>query len=505
MAESRERWQSRTRFILAAVGCSVGLGNVWRFPYIAYTSGGGAFMIPYLIALLTAGIPLLMLEFAIGQKSQESGPGAMRSLHPKMEWVGWWGVGISFMIVIYYAVIMAWAWDYLFYSFGLSWGTDAETFYNTSFLQVSDGPSAMGGLRLPIFAGLILTWATIYLILAKGLKSVGNIVLWSVPLPILLLTILVIRGVTLPGAIDGLSYYLTPDFSKLLDPKVWLAAYGQVFFSVGIGWGIMVAYASYRPKNTDITNNAFITALIDGGISFFSGFAVFSIVGYLAMLQGIGVPDAVTSGFGLAFVAYPTAISAMPVLRELIGVIFFLMLLTLGIDSAFAMVEAVIAAAHDRWKKRKVMLTRIICVAGFLFGLPFCFNGGIHWLDIVDHWVSTWGLAVVGLLECIVVGWMFPTDLLRDYMNEVSDFRIGRWWNWCLKWITPGVLVVMTIQAFINEFTSVYGGYPLWSVILGGWLVVALLIVTSIILQNKSPISQREISRKVFNIHKKSA
>ncbi|MDP8207112.1 MAG: sodium-dependent transporter [Candidatus Electryonea clarkiae] len=487
MTEGRDRWKSRYRFILAAVGCSVGLGNVWRFPYVAYTSGGGAFMIPYLIALLTAGIPLLMLEFGIGQKSQKAGPGAMRSMNKSMEWVGWWGVGVSFVIVSYYAVIMGWAWDYLIFSFRQSWLPDAGQFYREHFLAVTEGPADWGKLNIPVLGGLVATWMVIYWILHKGIERVGKVVMWSVPLPVILLVILVIRGVTLPGAIDGISYYLTPDFSKLLDPKVWLAAYGQVFFSVGIGWGIMVAYASYRPQSADVTNSAFITALLDGGFSYFAGFAVFSTVGYLATMQGVGVPEAVTSGFGLAFIAYPTAISAMPFLSEAIGVIFFLMLLTLGIDSAFAMVEAVVAATHDRWNISKKRATKIICLIGFVFGVPFCFAGGYHWMDIVDHWISAWGLAIVGLLECIVAGWMFPIETLREFLNKVSDFRVGIWWTICIKWVTPIILIIMIIQNLIGEFTSAYGGYPVWSLMVGGWLVTFLVIGISVWLQLKTP------------------
>ncbi|HEB84764.1 MAG TPA: sodium-dependent transporter, partial [Bacteroidetes bacterium] len=438
MSEPRDRWRSRTRFILAAVGCAVGLGNIWRFPYIAYTSGGGAFMIPYLVALVTAGVPLLLLEFAVGQRFQRAAPGALRAVHPRAEWIGWWAAGVSLVIVVYYAVIMAWAWDYLVFSTRLGWGADPGAFFRERFLRISAGPGEMGSLNLAVLAGLAVTWLAMYWILARGLQRVGAVVLWTVPLPLVLLAVLVVRGITLPGAAEGLAYYLTPDFHALLDPKVWLAAYGQVFFSVGIGWGIMIAYASYRPPDTDVGNNAFITALVDGGVSYFAGFAVFSTVGYLALQQGVAVPDAVASGFGLAFVAYPAAISAMPFGAPVFGVIFFLMLLTLGIDSAFAMVEAVIAALRDRFKLSKQRAAAYACAAGFLLGLPFTFAGGYHWMDIVDHWASVWGLAMVALLQCVAVGWFFPIETLRSYINEVSDFRVGRWWSLSIRWVTPG-------------------------------------------------------------------
>ncbi len=253
----------------------------------------------------------------------------------------------------------------------------------------------------------------------------------------------------------------------------------------------MIAYASYRPQHGDVANNSFITALIDGGISYFAGFAVFSTVGYLAVLSGAPVPEAVSSGFGLAFVAYPTAISAMPFAPGLFGAIFFLMLLTLGIDSAFAMVEAVIGALRDRWKISKLKAARIVCFAGLILGLPFCFSSGYHWLDIVDHWITVWGLAVVGLLQCIAVGWLFPIEQLRTYVNEVSDFRIGRWWILSIRWVTPAVLLVIIGQELLRELRQTYGGYPSWSVWIGGWLVTALLVGVSLLLQMRSPGPKR--------------
>ncbi len=187
MSEPRERWQSRTRFILAAVGCAVGLGNVWRFPYVAYTSGGGAFMIPYVVALVTAGVPLLVLEYAIGQRYQKAAPGALKSVNPKMEWVGWWAAGVSMVIVVYYAVIMAWACDYFVYSFRLEWGREPGKFFLEQFLKVSSGPGVTGELNLPVFAGLLATWLAIYWTLNRGIERVGKVVLWSVPIPLILL------------------------------------------------------------------------------------------------------------------------------------------------------------------------------------------------------------------------------------------------------------------------------------------------------------------------------
>ena len=204
MAEKRDRWDSRTGFVLAAVGSAVGLGNVWRFPYICYKNGGGAFLIPYLVALLTAGIPLLILEYALGHKMQAGAPKSFENVSEKSGYIGWWAVFAGFGIVTYYAVIMAWCFGYLIHSLSVAWGANAESFFHGTFLQLSSGPGDLGSIRWPVLAGLAATWISILLIIHKGVKSVGKVVLVTVPLPLLLLVIMVIRGVTLPGAAEGL-------------------------------------------------------------------------------------------------------------------------------------------------------------------------------------------------------------------------------------------------------------------------------------------------------------
>lgn len=482
MPETRERWDSRTAFIIAAIGSAVGLGNVWRFPYVAYENGGGAFLIPYFAALFTAGIPLVILEFGLGQKYQGSAPLALFRAKPKFEWVGWWALGVCAVIAVYYVVIMAWCWNYIYFSLAQSWQPDADAFFYRKFLNISSGPGELGSISLPVVIGLALTWGAIYWIICKGVGRVGKVVMITVPLPALLMGILFLRGITLPGAIDGLKYYLTPDFSKLLDPNIWLAAYGQVFFSVGLGWGILIAYSSYRAKNAELVNSGFILALSDCGFSFFAGFTVFSIIGYLATITGNPVTEVASAGFGLAFVAYPTAISALPVLPELFGVIFFLMLLTLGIDSAFAMVEAVISGLIDKWKFNKSAAALLFCLVGFILGLFLANRGGFHWLDILDHWAGHYGLAAVGLMECVVIGWFVDVKGFLKGVNESAEFKLGPWWIWMVKYVTPLILGTSILLDLIGEFSAPYGEYPVWSLVTGGWFQVILLISISMFL-----------------------
>ena len=492
MAEPRERWSSRGAFIMAAIGSAVGLGNLWRFPYIAYKNGGGAFLIPYFIALLTAGIPLMILEYGIGQMFQGSAPVALGKVNKKWGWLGWWALGIGSVISFYYAVIMAYSWNYLYHSIQMSWAGNEENFFYQIFLERSEGIGSIGGLVLPIVIGLAATWLCIYFIVCKGVLRVGKVVMITVPLPVLLLVLIAVKSVALPGAWEGIKYYITPNFSALLNPQVWLAAYGQVFFSLTLGFGVLIAYASYRAKHEEINNSAFITSMANCGYSFFAGFAVFSIVGYIAGMQGVPVPEAAKHGFGLAFVVYPTAIATLgSIWGPIVGVAFFVTLLSLGIDSAFSLVEGVLTGVYDRVKINRKLLTFLFCLFGFLLGLVFCTKGGFWWLDVVDNWMSNYGLPVVGLLQCIVVGWLYRTGELKKYLNEVSEIKVRAWWTICIRVITPIALLIIIGLNLVNEIRSPYGGgsYPRWATMIGGWCIIGLITVVAALLARKRNVA----------------
>jgi len=479
MAE-KEFWDSRFAFVMAAIGSAVGLGNVWRFPYIAYTNGGGAFLIPYFVALFTAGIPKLILEFSFGHWSKQGVPGSFKKIGKKWEWVGWWSSLVPFAIVTYYIVVMAWCFSYLIYSLNLRWGANAGSFFLTDFLGTTTGPLDIGGIRIPILLSLAVIWLLVFIVLYKGVGRIGKVVMITVPLPWILLAILTIRGVTLPGAIEGISYYLTPNFSKLTDVNVWLAAYAQVFFSVGIAQGIMITYASHLRKKSDISNNAFIIALADSGTSFLAGFAVFSIIGYIALSQGIGIENLGIAGPQLAFITYPTAISLFPVATAVFGIFFYLALLTFGIDSAFSMIEPITTGVQNKWKMTKGKATAIICFVGFIASLLFTTGSGIYWLDIVDHFVSNFGLVLVGLVECLVLAWAFRVTVFRENANKTSDIMIGRWWDILIKYVVPCILAILLIAAVYENIVRPYV-QPWWVVILGGVIPCGIIFLASFV------------------------
>ena len=475
--EVREHWDSRTAFILAAVGSAVGLGNIWRFPYIVYKYGGGAFIIPFLVALLTAGIPLLILEFSLGHKTNRAAPGAFAFFNTKLKWIGWAAVFIGMGIVTYYTAIMSWSMIYFVKSFSLGWGSGTESFFFNNVLQLSESPSHIGYIVPVIFIGIIITWIWIYFSIIKGAKSVGKVVYITVICPWIILLILIVRGVTLPGAMNGLAYLFTPNFTALMDPEVWINAYSQVFFSISIGFGIMIAYGSFLPKKADIINSAFIIGFADAATSLLASVAIFSALGHLALKKGADVANVVTSGPGLAFVTYPEIINLFPIGAPILGALFFAMLLTFGIDSAFSLVEAFSAAAVEKWNISRAKMNGIIGTVGIILGILFTTQSGLYWLDIVDHYLAVYGLILIGIFECLAVGYIIKPETIRNYANEQSDFHIGKWWDFMIKFFVPIVLIAIMIWNIWAEIANPYGGYSRIALLVGiGALMISFAL-----------------------------
>jgi NSS family neurotransmitter:Na+ symporter len=473
--------------VFAAIGSAIGLGNVWRFPYLAYKYGGGAFLIPYFVCLVVIGIPWFIAEMGMGQLMQRGGPGTMGKIGKKYEWAGWFSVLIAFVIVCYYTVIMAWSVVYLVASVTVAWGTgDAaiggvKAFFNET-LRLTSGPGEWGGYSLTIIAALLFTWIAIYWFIYKGPQRLGKLVRWTVIGPWVLLVILLIRGITLPGSGGGLNFYLTPDFSALMDGEVWFAAVSQIAFTLSLGMAIMFAYGSYNPREGDINNNSIITSLADAGTAFFGGLVVFSTLGYVSMQLGKPIGEVAGSGIGLAFQSFPVAISMMPVGAQIVGIIFFLSLWLLGIDSAFSCAEGVATPIADKWGIPSRRAVALVCIGGLFFGtLVFSAGAGLYWLDMVDRGVSFYGLIIAGILQILIIGWIYGADKLRQQSNAFSDIKIGPWFNWMLKIIVPSGLLFVLIWGFVSDLPR-YGGYPMWATLIGVWGVLALVIVGALLI-----------------------
>jgi SNF family Na+-dependent transporter len=806
--DERQHWSSRTAFILAAVGSAVGLGNVWRFPFIAYQNGGGAFFIPYFAALITAGIPIMILEYGLGILYQKGAPGALEELSSSFKWVGWLALLVGLTISFYYVPVIGWSWKYLAASPDLSWtkptrngtvflktyatydsdeekkrlkeklsgvelieegklnesrqelrsmwGSDEEVMfyhpergsddgwsdrnlrefvkevyrrqngdrppeairvlylphsYHTStdpeknlqkwmsnfyrskleekrdlnapfqwytdlapgrkvdLIKVMENASkyfsrtVLGGFHpgdwqtenllnralnaverhgrafshehlepryfetqksvsvppvlvddvrdgrsdweqrarsfynnklgiylarfdvdgedgftenererivrhlhqiqqsgtvqvhfletiTPAFArvsgrlrylqeqieqagseaernrlrnqkeGVVgtlrtgltslierregfhggesfdsrmwqidwslagwtaLTWLLIFLIIFNGIETVGKVVMWSVPIPLVLLGVLIIRGLFMEGALVGLEEYLVPEWDQVAKPGVWRAAYSQVFFTLSLGFGIMIAYASYQSDDSDIVNNSFITSFANCATSFYAGFAVFSVLGGLAVALNQPVSDVMTGGPGLVFNVYPVALGKLP-LGGFWGMVFFASLLLLGIDSAFSIVQAVVTGLQDIFPDlRQEVIVTVVCVFGLLISVFFfCQRSGMMWLDIMDHFVATsFGLPMVGLLECVAVGMFFSTSSFREKVNAQSEIQINRWWDIFIQILIPVILLFLLWDATVQLAGEGYNNYHKiseYSVLLGGWIYFAVIL-----------------------------
>ncbi len=491
MAEvMRERWTGRVPFIFAAIGSAIGLGNVWRFPYITYEYGGGTFLIPYIIGLFALGIPWIMMEFGIGRYFQRSAPGVFEGIGKRWEWLGWWPVWVAFLIVTYYTVIIAWSLHYAINSATVAWGVGeagaagAGDYFFGTVLQLSSGPGVLGAPVWSILGLLALVWVIIFLVMFRGARVIGRVSIWLVCIPWVLLAVLVVRGLTLPGAVDGLNFYLAPDFAVLGQGEVWFAAFSQIAFTLSLGMAGMFAYGSFIAKKADVTNNAFITSFSDAATAFFAGFAVFSTVGFIMQAMNIPIGEVSAAGLGLAFVSFPVAISMMPGANALIGVLFFLCLFLLGTTSAYFLAYGGVAAPlMDKFGLSRIKASALVCIVAFIIGILYTTSGGLYWLDIVDRTVSFYGLLISGALACLVIGWGFGTRKLREHLNETSDIKIGAWWDWLIKIIVPASLLFVVIYGgFMNDIAAPYEGYPLWAASMI-WVLLAVTLILSFVLQ----------------------
>jgi NSS family neurotransmitter:Na+ symporter len=500
---TRERWTNRYYFIFAAIGSAIGLGNVWRFPYITYKYGGGAFLIPWMVGLIVMGIPWLMMEFGMGRYFQRSAPGVFEGIGKKWEWVGWWPVFCAFLIDTYYTVIMAWSLHYTVSSTTVAWGAGeagaagAAPYFFEQVLNLSSGPGVLGSLQWSLVGFLALVWVAMFFIIFKGAGVIGKVAVWTVSIPWALLVILLIRGLTLPGAVDGLNYYLTPSLAALGDVEVWFGAFSQIAFTLSLGMAGMFAYGSFIARKADVTNNAFITSFSNCATSFFAGFAVFSTVGFIMQALSIPVDEVSAASLGLAFVTFPVGISMMPAVPALIGIIFFLCLFFLGIDSAFFLAYGgVVSPIMDKFGISRVKASALVCGIAFLVGLIYTTSSGLYWLDIVDRTACFYGLLLSGALACIVVGWVFPAKKLREHINETSDIKVGAWFDWLIKVVVPaGLLFVVIYGGFMKDIAAPYGGYPLWAASMI-WVILAVTLGLSFWLQAVKTRTPKEVSEK---------
>lgn len=546
-AVERETWTRQMDFIMSCVGFAVGLGNVWRFPYLCYKNGGGVFLIPYLLIVFIGGIPVFFLEIALGQFMKQGGVSAW-NIAPLFKGLGLASMVIVFFCNTYYIMILVWGLYFLFHSFtnplpwatcGHPWNTPNCTqdfrrpclnhtassapvsssnlsllesvnlsnaqsllnvtcweheglrspvieFWERKVLRLSGGLHEPGAISYEMVLCLMATWIIVYFCMWKGVKSTGKVVYFTALFPYLVLVVLLAHGVTLPGALDGIVYYLKPDWSKLGEAQVWIDAGTQIFFSYAIGLGALTALGSYNRFHNNCYQDAFMLALINSGTSFFAGFVVFSVLGFMAAEQGVDISKVAESGPGLAFIAYPKAVTLMP-LAPLWAALFFFMLLILGLDSQFVGVEGLITGIMDMLPPKSVLgslqrevVAAICCLICFLIDMSMVTEGGMYVFQLFDYYSAS-GITLLwqAFWECVVIAWVYGADRFMDDVARMIGYQPLPYMKWCWSYITPLVCVGVFLFHVVNykplTYNTVYT-YPLWGELLGWALALSSML-----------------------------
>ncbi|XP_026487809.2 sodium- and chloride-dependent glycine transporter 1-like [Vanessa tameamea] len=492
---AHERWGNQLEYLLSCLGYAVGIGNLWRFPYLCYRNGGGAFLIPYLLTLVTCGIPLVYLETFLGQFAS-AGCISVFNINPLFKGAGYAAIILNVIAIIYFASIMSYPILYIYHSFssplpwqscGNSWNTEKcleitgnyslianrsvttpeDEFFHIRLLNMSSSITHIGGIVWPLFWCNVICWVIVYLCICNGVKSVGKIVYFTVIFPYVVLCALFIRGITLPGAWQGILYFVLPDWNQLTKPKVWADAATQIFYSLGPGWGGLVSMASFNSLHYDNLRSSIIIPLVNSGTSIWAGFVVFSVLGFAAERAGVPVGQVASAGPGLAFITYPTAVSMMPA-PNFWAITFFIMLFFLGVDTMFVTIEAIIAGLLDEFtqmRKRKKLVTFLTCLILFSLSIICNTEGGLHIIGLLDAHVAIACVPVVCGLELIGAVYTYgPKKLAIDVL-----FTTGRplWPMWIILWryIIPVLLLIITTYS-LREASGLAGwGVALVSVI----------------------------------------
>jgi len=450
-AGGRAVWNSKLGFILAASGSAIGLGNIIFFGANAYRFGGGAFYVPYFVALLVLGIPMMIVELGLGVTQRSALPGAMYKTTGKHgEFWGWWSLLNAMIIAMYYITILAWVAGMLIK------GLDGSLY--------KGGASTVGSSLGDVFKSWLTVglaffiWGLNIFFLFRGTKTIEKAVKVFVPLMWFFMAVLVVRGLTLDSGFQGVWYLFTPNFSGITEPTVWQGAFSQMFFSLSLGLGTMTAYASYLPKKSDVVSNGSVVSFMNCGFEFVAGLAIFSMLFAFTLHPGES-----TGTLGLSLYVVPVGIANFPALQTMFAVMFFFLLLIAGLSSSISIIESPVAAISDKfgWSRKRSLLT----VAGFgaagsvLFALPIMLKQGgtpkqsigLSLLELFDHWAFGYSLLVVGLVEAIAIGWGYGIKKLRTQINENARFKLGPWFDVLIKFVIPILIVTVLVLNVIKE------------------------------------------------------
>ncbi|XP_077190140.1 sodium- and chloride-dependent glycine transporter 1 isoform X1 [Paroedura picta] len=518
----RGNWGNQIEFVLTSVGYAVGLGNVWRFPYLCYRNGGGAFMFPYFIMLVFCGIPLFFMELSFGQFASQGCLGVWK-VSPMFKGVGYGMMVVSTYIGIYYNVVICIAFYYFFSSMtrvlpwtycNNPWNTPdctgvldvtnssagsslnftqmlnqtlkrtspSEEYWRRYVLKLSDDIGNLGEVRLPLLGCLGVSWVVVFLCLIKGVKSSGKVVYFTATFPYVVLTILFVRGITLEGAVTGIMYYLTPQWDKILDAKVWGDAASQIFYSLGCAWGGLITMASYNKFHNNCYRDSIIISITNCATSVYAGFVIFSILGFMASHLGVDVSKVADHGPGLAFVAYPEALTLLPI-SPLWSILFFFMLILLGLGTQFCLLETLVTAIVDEvgndWIiRRKTFVTLGVAVVGFLLGVPLTTQAGIYWLLLMDNYAASFSLVVISCIMCVSIMYVYGH---RNYFKDIEmmlGFPPPMFFQICWRFISPVIIFFILVFTVIQYRPITYNTYiyPSWAITIGFLMALSSVV-----------------------------
>ncbi|XP_035779621.1 sodium-dependent neutral amino acid transporter B(0)AT3-like isoform X1 [Anopheles albimanus] len=538
--DERESWDSKWTFLLATIGYAVGLGNVWRFPYLAQKNGGGAFLVPYFIMLLLQGLPIFYLELAIGQRLRKGAIGVWHEVSAYLGGIGISSAFVSYIVALYYNTIIAWCLIYLLHSFEspLPWAecpkrlfanftydvepecvvsSPTKYYWYRETLQVSHSVNEPEQINYTVALALITAWSLVYLCMVQGITESSKIVYITAIFPYVVLIIFFFRGITLKGALDGIAHLFTPRWESILEPVVWLEAGTQIFFSLGLAFGGLIAFSSYNPANNNCYRDALVVSITNCSTSMFAGVVVFSVIGFKAtsiydscvaertemvrlnksteLLPVCNLQKELensASGTGLAFIIFTEAINQFPA-AQLWAVLFFLMLFTLGIDSQFGTLEGVSTSLMDMKlfpNVPKEMITGFLCVSCCVISMCFANGAGSYIFQLMDSFAGSYTLLIIAFFECIGVSYIYGIKRFADDIELMTGSRPGLYWMLCWKYISPIAMITILVASFL-ELASEGSSYPGWNALTGTtdrlewphWCIVVaiLLILVSIL------------------------
>ena len=472
----QSQWDSSLAFIFAMIGAAVGLGNIWRFSYVLYSNGGGSFFIPYFVAIAIMGIPFLILEYGVGFSFKESFSKIMKEINPKFEIIAWILVLFVFIVVIYYMVILSWDLVYLLSSFTFSWGADAAAYF-TQTVGGSSNLSNAGFLLVPTTVGVLLLWVLLWFISHRNVdKGIGKVSKLLIPALFVIMGIIVVYALTLPGAGIGMNALLSPDWSKLGDVNIWLAAFAQIIFSLSMGQAIALTYASYLPENSKLTDNVLIVVASNSAFEIFTAFGVFSILGYMSFTAGTPMVQLITEGTGLIFVVFPMIFNIMGPIGRVLAPLLFLAILFAGITSALGFFEPMLNSTSNKlgWSRKKT--ATVLSIVGCLFSLILTTAISSYLVGIIDSFVNQFGILLLIGIQCIIFAWFYGVDKFLPALNEYSTFKVGKLWKFIIKYLLPIVLIIIWAVGIVQLFSTA----KTFELIVDLIIIVSVLVVAFI-------------------------